>query len=904
MKRYFLLLLFIALQATAVRASEPFVVSDIRVEGLQRISAGSIFAALPISVGDNINEVIIRDSIRSLFRTGNFDNIYIARDGSILVVTVEERPSISEINLDGNKAIDSESLLEGLKGAGLAEGKVFKRSTLEGMKMELTRQYVSQGRYDAGIETDVSSLPRNRVAVNINIDEGTTAAIKHINIVGNSIYSDEVLLDLFELKTTGWFSWMSGNDKYAREKLTGDIDTLTSYYLDSGYIQFSIDSTQVSVTPDREAVYITINIIEGEKFEVGEVDLSGDIVLPEAQLRPFIFVKNGQTFSQAVVTATEEWLTKRLGNEGYNFARVEGMPELNEETNTVDIKFFIDPGKRTYVDRIIFEGNSRTADEVLRREMRQMESAPASSSAIEQSRVRLERLGYFKEAKVETLEVPGSDDLINLRYSVEEQSSGSIGASVGFSQDSGILLGANVQQDNFLGTGKQVSVGLNKSDYLTSINFSYVDPYYTKDGVSRGFSVYYREADLEKINVSRYTTNTFGANINFSYPIKETERLGFSFGYSNTEVKAGEGAVQEIISSPRPRDIIDGNFVNYYQSQLDSATGLYLAPELLAPAVGANGSALDPVLDSGGVALGRSPFLSPSDFGYGPGFLDNNGNEFDNFSFTTSWTQSTLNRGRMATRGVSQSLSLELTIPGSDLQYYKLVYNGQVFFPLTQSLTLRLRTELGYGDGFGGNDLPFFNHFYSGGFGSVRGFKSNTLGPRGTPAVVYSDFGRAATQIVTAGVNGCAAGLTIGDACADGSIVGTPLQFDPKLSYILRDGQDKFITQRYENDSDPFGGNVLIEGGAELLFPLPFIKDQRSIRSAFFIDVGNVFSTDCSEYQLNCYKADLNELRSSFGVGLSWITGFGPLTFSYAKPINESDDDETEAFQFSLGRSF
>ncbi|MCP3908761.1 MAG: outer membrane protein assembly factor BamA, partial [Oceanicoccus sp.] len=476
MKRYFLLLLFVALSAVSARATESFVVSDIRVEGLQRISAGSIFASLPINVGDTIDAGTIRNSIRTLFRTGNFDNIYIARDGSILVVTVEERPSISEINIEGNKAIDTESLLEGLKGAGLSEGKVFKRSTLEGMKMELTRQYVSQGRYDAGIETDVTSLPRNRVGVNIDIDEGTTASIQHINIVGNAVYSDEDLMDLFELRSTGWLSWITSNDKYAKEKLSGDLNTLRSYYLDRGYIKFSIDSSQVSVTPDREAVYITVNIIEGDKYEVGDVDLSGDIVLPEAQLTPYILIKNGQTFSQSAVTSTEEWLTKRLGNEGYNFAKVEGIPDINDEDKTVAIKFFIDPGKRTYVNRINFEGNTRTADEVLRREMRQMESAPASSASIEQSRIRLERLGYFKQASIDTQEVPGSDDLINLLYSVEEQSSGSIGASVGFSQDSGILLGANIQQDNFLGTGKQIGIGLNKSDYLTNIRFSFVNP--------------------------------------------------------------------------------------------------------------------------------------------------------------------------------------------------------------------------------------------------------------------------------------------------------------------------------------------------------------------------------------------------------------------------------------------
>ena len=886
MKRYFLLLLFVALSAVSARANESFVVSDIRVEGLQRISAGSIFASLPINVGDTIDAGTIRNSIRTLFRTGNFDNIYIARDGSILVVTVEERPSISEINIEGNKAIDTESLLEGLKGAGLSEGKVFKRSTLEGMKMELTRQYVSQGRYDAGIETDVTSLPRNRVGVNIDIDEGTTASIQHINIVGNAVYSDEDLMDLFELRSTGWLSWITSNDKYAKEKLSGDLNTLRSYYLDRGYIKFSIDSSQVSVTPDREAVYITVNIIEGDKYEVGDVDLSGDIVLPEAQLTPYILIKNGQTFSQSAVTSTEEWLTKRLGNEGYNFAKVEGIPDINDEDKTVAIKFFIDPGKRTYVNRINFEGNTRTADEVLRREMRQMESAPASSASIEQSRIRLERLGYFKQASIDTQEVPGSDDLINLLYSVEEQSSGSIGASVGFSQDSGILLGANIQQDNFLGTGKQIGIGLNKSDYLTNIRFSFVNPYYTKDGVSRGFSVFYREADLDKINVSRYTTNTFGSSLNFGYPIKETERLGFSLGYSNTEIKAGFGAVQEIIASPRLLDVVNVADEDWYRDYYEYSN----VEEVPIRFIDDNGNVID----------GFESILSPPSV---TGFLDESGDTFDNFTITTSWTQSTLNRGRMATRGASQSLSLELTVPGSDLEYYKLVYNGQIFFPISRSWTLRLRTELGYGDGIGDDELPFFNHFYSGGFGSVRGFKSNTLGPRSTPAQIYqTDRARVAIQ---EGDDGCET-VTSGICDQSGINVGD-LVLDNKLSYVVVDdanGDQKIFTNPYENDPDPFGGNVLIEGGVELLFPLPFIKDQRSVRTAFFVDFGNVFSTQCGESQANCYKADLDELRYSFGVGLSWITGFGPLTFSYAKPFNDTEDDETEAFQFSLGRSF
>jgi len=901
MNRYLFLLLFLVFNAVNANAYEPFVVSDIRVEGLQRISAASLFSSMPINVGDQVSAEQIRGAVRNLFRTGNFDDIEIARDGSILVVSVVERPSISEINIEGNKAIDTESLLEGLKGSGLADGKVFKRSTLESMKMELTRQYVSQGRYDAGIETDVVALPRNRVAVNINVDEGSTAAIKHINIVGNIVYSDEELLEMFESKSTGWLSWITSNDKWAKEKITGDLETLNSFYLDRGYINFAVDSTQVSVTPDKSGVYVTVNVSEDQIFTVAEVDLSGDIVVAKEQLRPLIFIRKGQIFSQTLVTSSEEWITKRLGNEGYNFAKVEGVTEINDEDKTVNLKFFIDPGKRTYVRRISFAGNTRTADEVLRREMRQMEAAPASSINIEQSRVRLERLGFFKEASVETLEVPGSDDLIDLDFTVEEQSSGSIGASLGFSQDAGLLLGANIQEDNFLGTGNQIGISVNKSDYMTNLRFSYVDPFFTKDGVSRGFSIFYREADLSKINVSRYTTNSYGTNLNFGYPINETERLGFSLGYTNTEITAGIGAVQEISASPRLRNPIEGHYANYYESQ-SNEFGLYDAPEVLQPLFDDNGNILQSVIDAG-------ILTEPESLGFEPGFIDKNGDNFNNFTVSASWSQSTLNRGRMATRGSSQSLSLELTVPGSDLEYYKFMYSGQIFLPISREWIVRLRTELGYGDGFGKNDaLPFFNHFYAGGFGSVRGFKSNTLGPRSTSALYYPTLGSAVTDIVEVGDSNCPSatpnesGIGI---CEDGvTIVGSAAAFSDKLSYTLGNGATKLPISVYDREADPFGGNVLFEAGAELLFPLPFIKDRRSIRSAFFIDVGNVFSSNCGSSQLNCFEPDFDELRYSYGIGVSWITGMGPLTFSYAKPVNEGDEDEIEAFQFSLGRSF
>jgi len=845
-----------------VAVAQSFVVSDIRVEGLQRISAGSVFAALPIGVGDTVDEQSIRAATRSLFATGNFDDIRIGQDGNVLVVSVTERPSISEINIEGNKAIETEALLEGLKGAGLSVGQVFQRSTLESMQLELQRQYVLQGRYDANIETEVIPEPRNRVSINIDVDEGNVAAIKHINVVGNTVFTDEELSDEFELKTTGWLSFFTNDDKYSREKLTGDLETLTSYYMDRGYLQFRIDSTQVSVSPDKKEVFITANIYEGEKFTISSVDLSGDLVLPEADLRRFLLVSEGQVFSQQMVTSSEEFITKRLGDEGYNFAKVTGIPEVNEGEHTVAMKFFIDPGKRTYVRRISFQGNLKTADDVLRREMRQMESAPASSAAIEQSRVRLERLGYFSKATVETPGVPGYDDLIDVKYTVEEQSSGSIGASIGFAQDAGIILGLNLQQDNFLGTGRRVGIGINSSRYQDLYNFSYTNPYYTEDGVSRGFNVFYRKTDLNEVNVANYSTNTLGGAINFGYPIKETERLGFSFGVADTEIDTGRYAVQEIEASPR----LD-NDVDWYDSTLKS-DGTYSNVEVLKPTS----------------ELPASYEVPPP---AGPGFLDENGNDFLNWTVTGSWSQSTLNRGRLATRGAAQTVALEVSVPASDLEFYKLTYNGEIYFPVPvlENWTLHLRTEMGYGDGYGGTtELPFYENFFAGGFGSVRGYQSNTLGPRSTPAEDY-DIAQPVTEIDTDG---------------NPTQIGGP--DGNEYGYIAI---NKMLqADKVDTNTDPFGGNILMEGSIELLFPLPFIKDQRQLRTGFFIDGGNVFDSSCGDTQKNCHDLDFGELRYSAGVGLTWYTGFGPMSFSLAKPLNSGEYDDEEIFQFTLGRGF
>ncbi len=782
MKRLLLPAVLAALMITEVHA-ESFTISDIRVTGLQRVSAGSVFGALPLNVGGEADDRALVEATRELFKTGFFQDIQLGRDGNVLVISVVERPSISSIEIDGNKAISSEDLLKGLNQSGLAEGEIFQRATLEGVRNELQRQYVAQGRYSAEIEAEVIPQPRNRVALKININEGSVAAIQHINVVGNTVFSDEDLIDLFELKTSNWLSFFKNDDKYAREKLSGDLERLRSYYLDRGYINMDISSTQVSITPDKKHVYVTVNVDEGEKYSVRDVTLSGDLKNLEDDVRALLLVKEGQVFSRKVMTTTSELITRRLGNEGYTFANVNGVPVANDD-GTVSITFVVDPGKRAYVNRINFRGNTKSEDSVLRREMRQMEGGWASTYLIDQSKVRLERLGYFKEVNVETPQVPGTDDQIDVNYSVEEQASGSITASVGFAQNAGLILGGSISQSNFLGTGNRVSLGLNRSEYQSSYNFGFVNPYWTPDGVSLGYNAFFRETDYDELNtdVSSYAVDSYGAGVSIGYPISDTSRLTYGLTIQSDSISTGVYTVDEIFD-----------------------------------------------------------------------FIEEEGDSYLNLKASIGWSESTLNRGVLANRGHSQSLVFETTVPGSDLSFFKVDYRGQIFKPLSDTYTLRLHTQLGYGESYGSTtELPFYENYYAGGFGSVRGFKDNTLGPRSTPS--------------------------------KGTNPGTLV--DP------------------DDDPLPFGGNVLVQGGVELLFPMPFVKDQRSLRTALFWDVGNVFDTSCGSTQTNCSGIDAGELASSVGVGLTWITALGPLSFSLAMPIVKPDDADTQVFQFSLGQTF
>lgn len=882
--------LVLLLTSFAVHAQTPnFRISDIRVEGLQRVSAGTVFSALPVRVGDSVNQSDIQNATRELFKIGFFADVAIQRDGDVLVLVLKERPAINKIELEGNKAIKSENLMDSLKKNNLSEGQIFQRATLEGITQALQREYIAQGRYGATVKIEIEDLPRNQVKVKVKISEGSVARIKQINIVGNKVFSDQELIDLFELHTSGMFSWISGNDKYSKEKMKGDLEKIESYYMDRGYLSFKVDSSQISLSPDKAQIFITINVTEGDIYKIKSVDLAGDPAIDPAILRQFLLVKEGQIFSQILMTTSSEYVTQRLGNEGYTFAKVEGMPEKDDTDKTVKMTFFIEPGKRAYVNRINFKGNTKTIDEVLRREMRQMEGGSASTAQIDNSKVHLERLGFFKEVKVDTKEVPGSSDKVDVTYEVEEQPSGSMSLQVGYAQYSGMLFQAGIQQNNWFGTGKQIGFNFSHNRYQTSYNLSYNDPYFTPDGVSRGFSLYYTKSDYGSYNVTPYSTNVYGGKLNFGYPISEVERIGFDIGLRSLEVTPTGYSSQEIQRTPR--------FVDGYVYTDTAAVNSYISL--------ADYDALNQRLAVGSDYLPGTYTLNPvtEDVLAEEGFLDKYGDTFNDAQMSVFWLKSTLNRGVLPDRGASQRISAEVTLPGGDLEYFKLDYDGQFFKPLTKSLTLRVHGRLGYAETYGKTDrLPFFENFYGGGFGSVRGFERNSLGPRST--VQESAF-----SVPTAwdDVNG--------DGKQDESELSNPALVLCELAAGCNNGSTLFgengkviIVRQiddYGRTRGAFGGNVIIEGGAEILFPLPFIKDQRSLQSTFFVDAGNVFDTHCGARQRNCYAVGLDQIKASYGIGLTWISSFGPMTFALAKPISkENQYDRKEIFQFSLGQTF
>ena len=779
MRRIFLAFcLFMGFMHSAWAAS--FVINDIRVEGLQRIAAGTVFNYLPVKVGDTLDDTRSAKVIRELFKTGFFRDVRLEREGNVLVVFVVERPAIASIDINGNSSLEDDVLSFGLKEIGFGVGRTFDKSLLDKVEQELRRIYFSQGKYGVELETTVTPLERNRVGVTIDVSEGVVARIHQINVVGNKAFEDEELLDEFELSTPTLFSFYTGTDQYSKQKLAADLERLRSFYLNRGYVNFNVDSTQVSITPDKKDVFVTINITEGEPFTVSTVKLAGELVVPNEELFPLVKIQKGDVFSRSKASTTSENITKRLGNEGYAFANVNIVPDIVEGKKEVELTFFIDPGKRVYVRRINFSGNTRTRDEVLRREMRQFESAWISTQNVERSQTRLRRLGYFEEVEVETPAVPGTTDQVDVNYKVSERASGNFLAGVGFSDSQGIVFNASVTQDNFLGSGKRLSVGFDNSETNRVYRFSYTNPYYTEDGVSRGFSLSFRERDADEANLASFSTDNISLGVNYGIPITEFERVGLSVSYQQVAINTTDGTPQ------RFRDDL-ASFDSGFDS--DAMTGSDQAT-------------------------------------------------FDNFIISSSFSRDSRNRAIFPTSGSLQRISGEISLPGSDVEYYKIQYLDQRYFKLTRDLTLGLRGDIGYGDGYGDTPvLPFFENFLVGGNGSVRGYEANTLGPR------------------------------IDDGGA--------------------------------NQDDPIGGDLKIVGSAELIFPVPFIKDKNAWRFSTFVDGGNVFGSGSGDEEFS-----IENIRFSAGVGVTWLSPFGALSVSVAAPFNDQDEDETKTFQFNFGSGF
>jgi outer membrane protein insertion porin family len=695
---------------------------------------------------------------------------------------------------------------------------------LDRRKQEVVKQYWSQGRYAVSVDTRVTELDRNRVRISIVIDEGDVAEIRHINIVGNETYSDKEIEEEFESDIPPFWKFWSKDGQYSREKLSGDIEKLRSFYLDRGYVDFSVESTQVSIGPEKENIYITANVVEGEVYSVDDVQITGDLVIDEGTLRRMIIVQSGEIFSRKKVEQSVDNITGILSNIGYAFANVNPITDVDRNNRQVSINFFVDPGKRVYIRRIQFVGNSKTKDEVLRREMRQMEGAWFSQAAIDRSKIRMQRLTYFETVEIETPPVPGTDDQVDVIVSVIERPAGSFTVGLGYSQVQGLIASLSIQQDNFIGSGKRLGLGISYSKIIKSLNMSYDNPYWTDDGISRGFYARYQEFDQGQANISTFTSSEWALGMNFGLPITEVDYLRSGLGIRSSQINIGQTRC------------VDPWWEDW-----------------------------DPVEDGPCLEIG----LVPRDYDPLSRSLDHNGDrvisskerEFDILDWSVSWTRDSRNHFLNPTRGSAQSLTLQASLPGSSRDYYKLFYRGAKYWPIWGGLVFSLRTNIGYGDSYDSYDktskataldpteppfypvgqcdptdlmlldtgLPFYEHFYSGGVRDLRGYDDNTLGPK--------------------------------------------------------DGSCRSV-----------GGDFKVTGGAELAIPTPFAGGQSGTRIALFVDTGYVYE--------NISAFDVEKMRGSFGLSVTWEAPIGPIVISYAFPFRDRPGDQTEDLQFSFGTTF
>ena len=702
--------------AISVHAAEPFQASDIRIDGLKRVSSGSVFDALTIQPGDRVTDADISLATRALFETGFFDQVEVRADGDVLVIEVTERPAVSRIDIEGNQAIKTDDLLDSLRRAGIVEGDVLKRATLDQLEQAIQRQYTSRGRYDATVSSQIIEQDRNRVGLKISIYEGSVATISRIAIVGNEAFDDDTLLDEMSLTEPGVFTWFSGSDNYETEKLSADVEAIRSYYLNRGYVNVEVSEPQVELSENLEDVFITITVNEGQEFRVGAVNVGGDQPIDLSVAVEEMTLQSGEIFSRRLVNEAVNTMSKKLGDAGYARAQVRAVPEINDETQTVDVTLVVTPGPLVYVRRVEFRGNTDTSDVVLRREIPQLEASVSSAAAIEKGRINLQRLGFFSLVRASTRPVPDQPDQVDVVYEVKEQASGSLSASVGFSQGEGVLLGAAVSQKNFLGSGNALSFSLQSSSSTKEARFSFTDPYYTIDGVSRGVDLYFAQTDFDSTGTADYSTDETGLGLTFGYPVSNESRISSSFAVQNTNLDA--------------------------------------------KASGSRASYIDTFFTSEGLSSSATTA------------------DFVEYKVGAAYSFDTLNKAFLPTDGTRHRLSFDLSIPGSDLEYYTASYLGETYIPVLEQedVSLKFKIRLGYGDGVGDSQgLPFLKNFFAGGIRTVRGYTYNSLGPT-------------------------------------------------------------------DSNGEQIGGNVLITGTAALQFPMPGIKETDQARLSLFGDAGQVYA--------------------------------------------------------------
>jgi outer membrane protein insertion porin family len=648
------------------QAFEPFVVKDIRVEGLQRTEAGTIFGYLPVKVGETMTDEKAAQAIRALYGTGFFRDVSLEVENNVLIVMVQERPSIAQIDIIGAKEFNKDDLLKGLRSVDLAEGRIFDRGLLDKAEQELKRQYISRGKYSATITTTVTPLERNRAGITFDIVEGEVAKIRQLNVVGNKVFKESELLSLFKLRTPGLMTWYSKDDQYSKQKLAADLETLRSWYLDRGYLEFNIESTQVSISPDKKDVYISIGITEGPQYTVADLKLAGEMLIPEEEALKLIKLQKGEIFSRTRLTESTKLMSDRLGNDGYAFANVNAVPELNREKQLVSFTFFVDPGRRVYVRRINVSGNTRTRDEVVRREMRQFEGGWYSADRIAASKRRVDKLGYFTEVNVETPSVPGTTDQVDVNVSVTEKPTGNILLGAGYGSTEGVIFSAGVNQANVFGSGNTLGVQVNTSRVNTVYSLSFTQPYWTIDGISRGFDIYDRHYDADALGLGNYKTKTLGGQLRFGIPLTEIDTVVAGVGYEETDINVN-------VCDPATCGLPPTRVVNYVNEFGNHNTAI----------MGTLAWARD----------GRDSLIYP-------------------------------------TRGAFQRANLETGLPGGTLQYYKVGYQQTRYFPITRTMSYMINGDIGYGGGLNDKPLPFFRNYYAGGVTSVRGYQTASIGPK------------------------------------------------------------------------------------------------------------------------------------------------------------------------------